>query len=70
MIFDTCFNATYRMSLYGLGDELEGDVQTPPARRVRRRAPSQRGLKKNGRELSLAPPRVRRAKGQIIENNL
>ena len=33
------------MPLNGPGAELEGGVQTPPARRVRRRAPARSGLK-------------------------
>ena len=38
MIFDALSNATYRASLRGPGAELGGGGQTPPARRVRRRA--------------------------------
>ena len=44
MIFDAFSNTTYHVSLHGPEAELEGGVQTPPARRVRRRAPARRGL--------------------------
>ena len=40
MIFDALSNIVYRMSLHGPGAELDGGgcSNTPPARRVRRRA--------------------------------
>ena len=43
MLFDAVFNATDSVSLHGPGAELEGGgVHTPPAGRVRRRAPARR----------------------------
>ena len=51
MIFDGLSNAAYCVSLRDPGAELDGSVQIPPARCVRRRAPARRGL-------SRAPLRV------------
>ena len=45
MIFYALSNAASRVSLHGPGAELEGGGQTPPARRVWRRAAARRGLK-------------------------
>ena len=46
MIFNTLSNAAYRVSLHGLGAELEGGGTSTPARRVRRRAVARPGLRR------------------------
>ena len=45
MIFDALSNDVYRVSLHGSRAELDGGVQTPPPRRIRRRAAARRGLR-------------------------